>query len=76
MTSKTMEICDSTSLHGEITFTHGNESVVISQVNAQIGVTGAIVLETKDLAKFVLFLSGANKYREDASTFEGAELEQ
>lgn len=76
MNKKSLGICDSTSLHGEITFTHGNGSVVITQVNAQIGVTGAIVIEHKDLAKFVLFLADATKAHEDEDTFKGAELEQ
>jgi len=76
MASKTMEICDSTSLFGEITVSKADRTIAITQHNVEYNMTESIVLDSKDMAKFVLFLADSTKDHEDESTFKGAELEQ
>ena len=76
MASKKMKQCDSTSLYGEITFSAHGSSVAVSQFNAELNLTDAIIIDAKDLSRFVLFLADMTKDHEDESTFKGAELEQ
>ena len=76
MASRKMEICDSTSLHGEIVVSKANSTVVITQHNVQLGMSDSIRLAADDLSKFVLFLADATRGHEDEANFAGIESEQ
>jgi hypothetical protein len=70
-----MELCDTTSLHGEITVQRCGDKVVITQDNSNQNVVDNLVVQYCDLPRFVNSVALIGCDNEESINFEGAKSE-